>query len=234
MDEVTVSVVEGHGRTTRELNEEIRLLLRRGHRDLEVRHPGARHSLGVGILEPAKISFKGSVGYFCAALSAGLDVSIDGDAGWSLAADMMDGRVVCNGNSGSSTAASVRGGVVVVKGNAGARTAIALRGGTVIVGGDSGYMTGFMMQKGRLVVCGDVGEAFGDSMYRGQLFCGGEIADLGSDAILEQPDEEDLVWLEGVLDPFRLGPKRAWKKVRSGEKLWRYDRKEFAIWRHAL
>jgi glutamate synthase domain-containing protein 3 len=231
---VTAAVVGAHERATQEVNEAIRALVASGEHDIEVRDPGARHNLAVGILQPARITFTGSVGYFCAALSSGLDVRVEGDSGWSLAADMMKGRVVVEGNSGSSTGASVRGGLVAVMGNAGARTAIALRGGTVVVGGSSGYMTGFMMQKGRLVVCGDAGEAFGDSMYEGELFCGGDIADLGSDALLEEPGEEDLVWLKETLDPFNLEPRGEWKKVRSGGRLWRYDRKEFEIWKQAL
>ena len=96
-------------------------------------------------------------------------------------------------------------------------------------------MTGFMMQTGRLVVCGDAGQAFGDSMYQGELFCGGEIADLGSDAVLEEPTRRRAVaWLGEKLGPYGLGPKREWKKVRSGGKLWRYDKKEFAVWKDAL
>ena len=234
MDAVTLARVDAHGKTTREVNEEIRALVASGQREIEVLNPGARHNLAVGILEPARIVFRGDVGYFCGGLSDGLELEIEGDAGWSLGADMMAGKIVVHGSSGSSTAPSIRGGLVVVMGNAGARTAIALKGGTVVVGGSTGYMTGFMMQKGRLVVCGDAGEAFGDSMYQGELFCGGEVRDLGSDAVLEEPSAEELAWLGETLAPFGLGPKREWKKVRSGGKLWRYDKKEFAVWKEAL
>ena len=96
-------------------------------------------------------------------------------------------------------------------------------------------MTGFMMQKGRLIVCGDAGQAFGDSMYEGELFCGGEIADLGSDTVLEEPTRRGgAPGSQRRLEPFGLGPKGEWKKVRSAGKLWRYDKKEFAVWKEAL
>lgn len=231
MDAVTV---DGHGKSTREINRELKEHIAAGRTTIEVLNPGARHSLAVGILTPARIVFRGDVGYFCGALSDGLDIEIHGDAGWSLGADMMSGKIVVHGSTGSSTAPSIRGGLVVVKGDAGARSAIAVKGGTVLVGGSTGYMTGFMMQKGRFVVCGDAGEAFGDSMYQGELFCGGEIADLGSDTLLEEPSEEDLAWLADTCNPFGLGPKREWKKVRSAGRLWRYDKKEFAVWKEAL
>jgi glutamate synthase domain-containing protein 3 len=234
MDAVTLATVDAHGKSTREINEEIRAHLAEGRRELEVLRPGSRHNLAVGILEPARIVFRGDVGYFCGALSDGLELEIEGDAGWSLGADMMGGTIHVRGSSGSSTAPSIRGGLVVVEGSAGARTAIAVKGGTVVVGGSTGYMTGFMMQKGRLIVCGDAGEAFGDSMYEGELFCGGEIADLGSDTLIEEPTPEELSSLAETLEPYGLGPRNEWRKVRSAGKLWRYDKKEFAVWKEAL
>ena len=234
MDALAVATVDAHGKSTREVNEDVRRLIAAGQREIDVLHPGSRHNLAVGILEPARIVFRGDVGYFCGALSDGLDIEVHGDAGWSLGADMMSGRIVVHGSSGSSTAPSIRGGLVVVRGDAGARTAIAVKGGTVVVGGSTGYMTGFMMQRGRLVVCGDADEAFGDSMYEGELFCGGEIADLGSDTLVEEPAAEELTWLAETLEPYGLGPSREWKKVRSAGRLWRYDKKEFEVWKEAL
>lgn len=234
MDAVTLATVDAHEKTTREVNEELRALIASGQTEIEVLNPGSRHNLAVGILTPARVVFRGDVGYFCGGLSHGLDLEVEGDAGWSLGADMMDGRIVVHGDSGSSSAPSIRGGLVVVHGNAGARTAIAVKGGTIVVGGSTGYMTGFMMQKGRLVVCGDAAEAFGDSMYQGELFCGGEIRDLGSDTQLEEPSDEESSWLAETLEPFGLGPRKEWKKVRSAGKLWRYDKKEFAVWKEAL
>lgn len=234
MDAMTLATLDAHGKTTRQVNEELRALIAAGQTEIEVLNPGSRHNLAVGILQPARIVFRGDVGYFCGALSEGLEIEVEGDAGWSLAADMMDGRVVVHGNSGSSTAPSIRGGLVVVEGDAGARTAIAVKGGTIVVGGSTGYMTGFMMQKGRLVVCGDAAEAFGDSMYQGELFCGGEIRDLGSDTVLEEPTDDELAWIAETLAPFGLGPKGEWKKIRSAGRLWRYDKKEFAVWKEAL
>jgi glutamate synthase domain-containing protein 3 len=234
MDAMTLSTVDAHGKTTREVNRELKALIAEGRRELEVLNPGSRHNLAVGILEPARIVFRGDVGYFCGALSDGLEIEIEGDAGWSLGADMMSGKIVVHGNSGSSTAPSIRGGLVVVKGDAGARTGIANKGGTIVVGGSTGYMSGFMAQKDRIVVCGDTADAFGDSMYLAELFCGGEIKSLGSDTILEDPTDVDVAWLSETLDPFGLGPRKAWKKVRSAGKLWRYDKKEFAIWKEAL
>lgn len=229
-----VATLDAHGKTTRQINEEIRALVARGRREVEVLNPGSRHNLAAGILEPTRIAFRGNVGYFCGALSDGLEIEIDGDAGSSLGADMMSGTILVHGNAGSSTAPSIRGGLVVVEGDAGARTAIALKGGVIVVGGSTGYMSGFMAQRSRLVVCGDAADGFGDSMYVAELFCGGEIRGLGSDTVLEEPTPDDLAWLADTLEPYGLGPKRTWKKVRSAGRLWRYSKKEFAVWKEAL
>jgi methylamine---glutamate N-methyltransferase subunit B len=234
VDAVTSAAVDAHGKSSRQVNEELRALIAAGQTDIEVRNPGSRHNLAVGILEPARIHFRGDVGYFCGALSDGLEIEVDGNAGWSLGADMMAGSILVHGSAGSSTGASMRGGRVVVRGDAGARSAIAGKGGLLVIGGSTGYMSGFMDQRTRLVVCGDAGEAFGDSMYEGELFCGGEIADLGSDTVVEEPTADELAWLAELTEPHGLGPRHAWRKVRSGGRLWRYDKKEFAVWRAAL
>ena len=51
--------------TTRQINLELReLIYERGIRNVTVRNPGAKHSLGVGILSRCRITFDGSLGYF--------------------------------------------------------------------------------------------------------------------------------------------------------------------------
>ena len=49
--------------TTRQINLELRrLIYDLGVRDVTVRNPGAKHSLGVGILQRCKITFEGASG----------------------------------------------------------------------------------------------------------------------------------------------------------------------------
>ena len=141
--------------------------------------PGARHNLGVAILEPVHIAFAGSVGYYCAGMIDRPTVEIEGSAGWGLAESMLDGTVIVHGNAGNGAAAAIRGGTVVIEGDAAARAAVSIKGGLVVVGGSCGYMAGFMGQKGTLIVCGDAGEAFADSMYETVCYVGGEIAEPG-------------------------------------------------------
>ena len=225
------------GRTTREINAEIRLAITAGERDIVVKDPGARHNLGVAVLGPVRIRFTGSVGYYCAGLIDGPRIEIDESAGWGLGESMMTGEVVVRGSAGNGAAAAIRGGTVVIHGDAAARLGVSMKGGTVLVAGNCGYMAGFMGQKGRMVVCGDVGDAFADSMYETICFVGGRIGGLGTDAVVEDPSKEDIAWLDDTLAQHLAGaPRRGkdFKKVVAGRKLWNFDQREWKIWQEAL
>ena len=71
-----------------------------------------------------------------------------------------------------------------------------------------------MAQRGTIIVCGDTGEAFADSMYEAVCFVGGNIAELGNDAVIEAPTEEDLTFLESTLSQ-HLPPKLAIHRLSS-------------------
>ena len=229
------------GRTVREVNEELRWRLAAGETDLAVTEPRARHNLGVALLSPGRVTFQGSVGYYCAGLIDGASVVVEGSAGWGLAESMLTGDVVVKGNAGNSAAAAIRGGTVVIHGDSGARTGVSMKGGTVLVAGNCGYMSGFMGQKGNLIVCGDVGDAFADSMYETVCYVGGRADDLGGDAIFADLSNDDLELLENTLTahlPTSIRdakpPAPQFKKVVAGRKLWNFDRGDWKSWQEAL
>lgn len=226
-------VIDCRGKSTREINRELRSGIADGCLQFRITEPEARHNLGVALLQPVGVHFSGSVGYYCAGMSDGAHVEVTGSAGWGLAECMLGGSVVVHGSAGSGAAASIRGGTVVVHGDVGARAGCAMKGGTLIVGGNCGYMTGFMGQKGTIIVCGDAGAALGDSMYETEIYVGGSIEELGNDAVIEDPTAEELSDLHAALTQHGLHAGRRWKKVLSGRKLWTFDRTE-ALWREAL
>src|SRR5579872_1378922 len=224
-------------RASREINAEIKQAIAAGEREIIVRDPGARHNLGVGILEPVRIRFAGSVGYYCAGLSDGPHIVVDESAGWGLAESMMSGEIVVRGSAGNGAAAAIRGGTVVIHGDAAARLGVSMKGGTVLVAGNCGYMAGFMGQKGAIVVCGDAGDAFADSLYETECFVGGSIQGLGTDAVVEEPSREDAAWLDSTLAQYLPGAAphgQDFKKVVAGRKLWNFDKREWKVWQEAL
>src|SRR5205809_1611291 len=190
------AVLDAKSLTTRQINLELRwLLYQEGMKDVTVQNPGAKHSLGVGILTRCRITFEGSLGYFGCGLIDGPEIHITGRVGWSACENMMSGVVVVDSNAGSLTGAALRGGDLLVKGRVGARTGIDQKGGTIIVGGDAGTMTGFMMQRGRMILCGNVGPGLGDSMYDGTIYVGGKVAALGIDCVPGEWDQSDTEFI---------------------------------------
>ena len=213
----------------RDVNLKIRELMRDGHGTIVIRNPGAKHSLGVGILNRLKLYFEGSLGYFGCGLIDGPNVRISGRVGWSFGENMMAGTVIIEKNAGSTFGAAIRGGDLVCKGDVGSRTGIDQKGGTIIVGGRTGAFTGFMMQRGRMVILGDAGVNLGDSMYDGTIYVGGEIASLGVDAVDGEMTDLDVQWLTAKLKLYDMETPNGvanLRKIVAGKQLWNYDNLE--------
>jgi glutamate synthase domain-containing protein 3 len=214
---------------TKSINLELRGLMSQGYGTIVVKNPGAKHSIGVGILNRLQLYFEGSLGYFGVGLIDGPNVRISGRVGWSCAENMMAGTVVVEKNAGSTFGAAIRGGDLVCKGDVGSRTGIDMKGGTIIVGGRTGAFSGFMMQRGRMIICGDAGKNLGDSMYDGTIYVGGKIVSLGVDAVEGEMTELDVSWLKGKLAMYDVPVPNGIEnmtKIVSGKQLWNYDNLE--------
>jgi len=221
--------VDAQEMTSTEVNLKLRELMKQGYGSITVKNPGAKHSLGVGILNRLKLEFLGSLGYFGCGLIDGPNVRITGRVGWSCAENMMAGTVVVEKNAGSTFGAALRGGDLVCRGDVGSRTGIDQKGGTILVGGRTGILSGFMMQRGRLVVLGDTGTNLGDSMYDGTIYVGGKIESLGVDAVEAEMTDLDVSWLRRKLELYGLEAPRGienMRKIVAGKQLWNYDNLE--------
>jgi len=211
------------------VNKKIKALIKKGYGTIVLKNPGAKHSLGVGILNKLNLIVEGSLGYFGVGSIDGPVVRITGRVGWSCAENMMAGKVVIEKNAGSCFGAAVRGGDLICKGSVGARSGIDMKGGTIIVGGNAGAFTGFMMQRGRIIILGDVGPNLGDSLYDGTIFVGGKIKSLGADAVEAEMTDLDRFWLKRKLKVAEIDKKIDYSKMTkivSGKKLWNYDNLE--------
>jgi methylamine---glutamate N-methyltransferase subunit B len=213
--------------TTRQINLELRwLIYEQGVRDVIVLDPGAKHSIGVGILQRCRIRFEGSLGYFGLGLIDGPEITVTGRVGWSVCENMMSGVVVIEKNAGSLTGAAMRGGDLIVKGAVGARTGIDQKGGTIIVGGDAGTMTAFMMQRGRQIILGDVGPGLGDSMYDGTIYVAGKVKSLGIDCVEGEWTDADTELVDRKFRIYGLGDPPPLQKFVCGKMLYNYDNLE--------
>src|SRR5947208_2665782 len=96
------AVFDAKDLSTRKINLELRwLLYEQGVKDVTVLNPGAKHSLGVGILTRCKITFDGSLGYFGCGVIDGPEIHIKGRVGRSVCDNMISGVVVTDCNAGS-------------------------------------------------------------------------------------------------------------------------------------
>jgi glutamate synthase domain-containing protein 3 len=237
---VATCAIDAATLSTREINTLIRSRLAGGS-EICIENPAARHNLGVALLQPGRVRFLGSVGYYCGGLMDGAEIHVEGSAGWGLAESMSNGYVEVKGGAGNGAAAAIRGGTVVIHGDAAARLGVSMKGGVVLVGGDCGYMAGFMGQKGTLVVCGNTGQAFADSMYATTCFVGGTIGNLGTDAVVEPTSPDEAAMLDALLAKHFSAEERASKpagskftKVVAGRKLWNFDKHNWKHWQDAL
>jgi glutamate synthase domain-containing protein 3 len=221
------AVFDAKSLTTRQINLELRwLLYQEGVKDVTVLNPGAKHSLGVGILTRCRITFDGSLGYFGCGLIDGPEIQIKGRVGWSACENMMSGVVTIESNAGSLTGAAIRGGDLIVKGQVGARTGIDQKGGTIIVLGRAGSMTGFMMQRGRQIFCDDVGPGLGESMYDGTIYVAGKVKSLGIDCVPGDWTDADTELIERKFRVHELGSPPEFQKFVCGKRLYNYDNLE--------
>jgi glutamate synthase domain-containing protein 3 len=213
--------------TIRKINAELRrLVYEEGITDVTILNPGAKHSLGVGILTRCRITFDGSLGYFGCGLIDGPEIHVKGRVGWSSCENMMSGVVVIDGNAGSLTGAAIRGGDLVIKGRAGARSGIDQKGGLILTMGSVGSNTGFMMQRGRQIICGDAGPGLGDSMYDGIIYVGGKVKSLGIDCVPGEWTDADTEYVERKFRIYGLGTPPSFDKFVCGKKLYNYDNLE--------
>ena len=228
--------IDCNGLSIKEINQAIKEGL---HKDGEVNvaNPNSRHNLGVGLDQPGKVVFQGSVGYYCGGMLKQCTIEINGNAGWSVASDMQSGTVVVHGNSSAAAGAAMRGGTLIVHGSSGPRTGISQKAGTIVIGKNVDYMSGFVMQRGLMVVCGDTGDAFADSIYEGTLFVLGSADDLGNDAVITDSSDDDKLKVSDLLSKYTIAgiPENPeFKKIVSGKKLYNFDKSDFKLWRVAL
>ncbi|ANL74990.1 glutamate synthase alpha subunit (plasmid) [Rhizobium phaseoli] len=210
----------------RELNSALHALSKGANdTEFEVINPRGSHAVAVGIDSPVTVAVRGSVGYYCAGMNDGGNVTVHGSAGPGVAENMMSGTVVIEGDASQYAGATGRGGLLVIKGNAASRCGISMKGIDIVVHGSIGHMSAFMGQSGHLVVLGDAGDALGDSLYEAKLFVRGEVKSLGSDCIEKEMRPEHLQKLAELLE--RAGvtgvSPEEFKRYGSARKLYNFN-----------
>jgi glutamate synthase domain-containing protein 3 len=187
---------------TRVVNQQLRALPDGGHARLL--QPRGRHNLAVGLPSRIAIDIEGNAGYFVGGLGGqrdgtGPDIVVNGFVGWSVGENLMGGSVRVRGSASQSAGASARGGTIVIEGDASLRAGISLKGATLAIGGNAGAMSGFMAQSGVILIGGDAGHGLGDSLYEAVIYVAGSIDSLGSDAVITEMSDEDVLTVKELV-----------------------------------
>ena len=191
-----------------------------GGEDVEIANPDARHHIGVGLTHDITVRIRGSAGYFCAGLTDGPRFEIDSNVGWGVADNMYRGAVVVGGNASAIPGVAIRGAEVVIRGNMGSRAGQVMKAGTLACGGNANFMAGYMLYGGRIVILGNSGERVGEDMTGGVIYVGGEVQSLGTDARLDDMDEDERDDILEFLDRYEMPFRGRFKKiVNAGERL---------------
>ncbi|MAE61794.1 MAG: GXGXG motif-containing protein [Planctomycetaceae bacterium] len=228
--------IDGSSLTVREINTTLRAHVDRLHAEgrladepMVLRHPDARHNLGVGVVHPVQLTIAGSAGYFCMGLCDGPNVHIEGNVGWGFADNLLAGRMEVDGYAGAVCAVAMRDGQIVIRGNVGSRVGQVMKGGSVICGGNAGFGAGSMMMGGTIIILGNAAQSMGEFMMDGNIFVAGDITSLGTDAVVVDQLDADADRIAELLDSAGLKPPvepRAFKKIISDQRALKYQEYE--------
>lgn len=213
---------------TRGVNQRLRSLPN-GERALLL-HPRGRHNLAVGLSSEISIDIEGNAGYFLGGLGGnhdgtGPEIVVNGFVGWSVGENLMGGSIRVRGSASQSAGSSARGGTIVIEGDASLRAGISLKGATLAIAGDAGAMSGFMAQSGRILIGGSAGHGLGDSLYEAIIYVAGSIASLGSDAVIEEMTDDNLLTVKELVQETgfdHIDPSCV-TKVASGRQLYHFS-----------
>jgi glutamate synthase domain-containing protein 3 len=213
---------------TREVNRRLRELS--DGDEAWLLQPRGRHNLAVGLSSAVSVTIEGNAGYFVGGLGGDRDgtgpaIVVDGFVGWAVGENLMGGSIRVRGSASQSAAASARGGTIVVEGDASLRAGISLKGATLAIGGNAGAMSGFMAQSGLILIGGNAGHGLGDSLYEAVIYVAGHIDSLGSDAVIEEMSDEDLLVVKELVQETgfdHIDPTRV-TKVASARQLYHFS-----------
>jgi glutamate synthase domain-containing protein 3 len=177
--------VDARGKGYRELNKEIRHILR-DHGAVHLKGVMGQRYIATGLTAQRGITIEGTPGNNLASFMDGPHITVKGNVQDGTANTMSSGRVVVHGCAGDILAYALRGGEVYVRGNSGCRTAIHMKQGgennpVVVIGGGAGSFLGEYMAGGVIILlglgksaAGVVGKHCAVGMHGGVIYVRGE------------------------------------------------------------
>ena len=209
--------IDAAGLDHRTLNARIKAAIAAGATEVDLLNVCGQRYLGCGLDCPVTMRIEGIPGNDLAAFMSGPRIYCSGNVQDGVANTMDDGLVVAPGHAGDVLGYSMRGGQVYVRGNAGYRIGIHMKSylskePVIVIGGRVKDFAGEYMAGGVLVVLGLdvpageplVGRYCGSGMHGGVMYVRGEVPPgrIGKGVTVEEPGEEDIARLRGLLEPY--------------------------------
>ena len=213
--------IDARGKSVTEINRAVRSLATH-EEEIVIDNPDARHLLCVGLLAPAKVTIRGSAGYFCGGLSDGPTIEVLNNAGWGLGDNLLSGTIIVGQHASAIPGVGMRDGRIVVRGNLGSRAGQVMKGGLILCGGRANFMAGYMMMGGRIVICGDSGRSVGQDIISGAIYVGGRIEGLGSDAEIADMMPEEREEILALLAQYEVRAPASFQKITCARRLHHY------------
>jgi glutamate synthase domain-containing protein 3 len=211
-------MIDGHGLSSRDLNEKIRQAAG-NHSEILIKNVMGQRYIGCGISGNMRIVVHGTPGNDLASFMNGPTIIVEGNAQDCVGNTMNTGKIIIKGNAGDILGHSMRGGRIYIRGSVGYRSGIHIKSfkdqfPVIVVGGHAGDYLGEYMAGGMIIVLGIhngfrsdkevVGRYMGTGMHGGSLFVTGEVSGykISREISFQDTTEEEKTFLTDVLNDY--------------------------------
>ncbi|HYF91026.1 MAG TPA: hypothetical protein VD969_02145 [Symbiobacteriaceae bacterium] len=199
-------IVDASGIYYRQLNEQLRQLVKHGIREIEIINCYGQRYLGTSIPGDYQLKVYGTPGNDLGFAMDGPTIEVFGNAQDGLGNTMNDGEIIVHGHAGDALAMSMRGGKLWVRDSVGYRCGIHMKEygdkvPQVVIGGTCQDFFGEYMSGGTVILLGlglAEGEKYkadfiGTGMHGGRIFVRGHVdpAQVGKEVGLTEPEPEE-------------------------------------------
>lgn len=198
------------------LNRQIRELVAKGETTVILENVLGQRYIGGGLNADVTITINGTPGQDLGAFMNGPVIIVHGNAQDGIGNTMNAGTIVVHGKAGEIPGHSMRGGQILIRDDVEYRAGIHMKEyetqiPLLVIGGTAKDYCGEYMAGGRVVVLNrfdekdPVGNDIGTGIHGGAIYIRGNVDKrrLGVGAILADMDNEDIAFLQNVLQTFK-------------------------------
>ncbi|MFA5866113.1 MAG: hypothetical protein WC975_15685 [Phycisphaerae bacterium] len=201
-----------------QLNEQVRELIRKGEKDINIVNVNGQRYIGGGVeAQDVKIRIQGVTGEDLGAFMEGPTIEVMNNAQDGVGNTMNDGTIIIRGLAGDVVGYGMRGGKIFIRDDVGYRVGIHMKGfkdkqPVLVVGGCAGDFFGEYQAGGCLILLGltksrkksVVGDYCGTGMHGGVMYIRGDFNEnfLGKEVNHFELTQEDTDRLKPILDEF--------------------------------